>query len=105
MPVYPGAFPDLGSAFDPTRTVARAGTEDSTPGSQRPISDRRLTSPADDSGLDSVAALTGAFGVRRAERLLVDRRVKAGLHRRVNMIAGIDRQGGKESLFDRNRTL
>jgi hypothetical protein len=26
--------PDLGSAFDPTRTVARAGTEDSTPGSQ-----------------------------------------------------------------------
>ncbi|MGO9974445.1 MAG: hypothetical protein ACLP01_16910, partial [Solirubrobacteraceae bacterium] len=24
--------PDLGSAFDPTRTVARAGTKDSTPG-------------------------------------------------------------------------
>src|SRR5450755_4852967 len=25
--------PDLGSAFDPTRTVAHAGTQDSTPGS------------------------------------------------------------------------
>jgi hypothetical protein len=36
---------DLGSAFDPTRTVARAGTEDSTPGShwsptRRTASDR-----------------------------------------------------------------
>src|SRR5450755_3415049 len=33
--------PDLGSAFDPTRTVAHAGTQDSTPGSHSPMTERQ----------------------------------------------------------------
>ncbi len=36
--------PDLGSAFDPTRTVARAGTQDSTPGSLWPTRSRNEAS-------------------------------------------------------------
>jgi hypothetical protein len=34
--------PDLGSAFDPTRTVAREGTRNSTPGVLSPKFSRRL---------------------------------------------------------------
>ena len=44
--------PDLGSAFDPTRTVARAGTADSTPGSLR-----RFTPPAPDARLQRQAGV------------------------------------------------
>src|SRR5450755_697676 len=58
---------DLGSAFDPTRTVAHAGTQDSTPGSHfaqpdRPIATAPLLVHSRSGGLAPTAACDSLRG-------------------------------------------
>jgi hypothetical protein len=71
---------DLGSAFDPTRTVARAGTQDSTPGSlslsRASASRHRTGDPRATPG-----ALTGAIALPR-KRPSLPARLRRALRRR-----------------------